>query len=110
MIESLLYFLNVATEGKEKKLIEVLSRLESTEFLERDKQLYDDLQRFRKLRNKVHLHELRNDLGTDYVAFGNGEFHQMRKTLFKLVKTRKLGLPKEKLKSFRFLDRPLKQE
>ncbi|TKB69564.1 MAG: hypothetical protein E8D47_00025 [Nitrospira sp.] len=110
VVESLLYFLNTAAGGKEKNFSEILKRLKSTAFFRTDKPLYDDLQRFRKLRNKVHLHELRDDLTTDYASFGDEEFSQMRKTLYKLVKKRTLGLPNEMLGSFGFLNRPVQQK
>ena len=110
MVESLLYFINAVDGGKEKKLFDILNRLQSTAFLRTDKQLYDDLQRFRKLRNKVHLHEFFDDLTTDYASFGDGEFNQMRKILYKLVKKIKLGLPNEMLKFFGFLNRPVQQK
>lgn len=110
VVESLLYFLNTAAGGKEKNFSEILKRLKPTAFFRTDKQLYDDLQRFRKLRNKVHLHEFRDDLTTDYASFGDGEFNQMRKTLYKLVKKGKLGLPDEMLDSFGFLNRPVQQK
>ena len=110
VVESLLYFLNAASGGKEKNLFEILNRLRSTAFLRTDKQLYDDLQRLRKLRNKVHLHGVHDDFTTDYASFGDGEFNQMRKTLYKLVKKRKLGLSSEMLESFGFLNRPVQQK
>ena len=110
VVESILYFLNAATGGKERKFFDILNRLQSTAFLRTDKQLYEDLQRFRKLRNKVHLHEFHDDLTTDYASFGDGEFNQMRKTLYKLVKKRNLGLPKEMLDSFGFLNQPVQQK
>lgn len=109
VVESLLHFINAVTGGKEKTLFDILNRLQSIAFLRADKQLYDNLQRFRKLRNKVHLHEFHDDLTTDYASFGDGEFNQMREILYKLVKKRKLGLPKEMLKFFGFLNRPIQQ-
>ncbi len=107
VVESLLYFLNAATGGREKSFFDTLKRLRTTAFSRTDKHLYDDLQRLRKLRNKVHLYEFRDDLTTDYVSFGDEEFSQMRKTFYKLVKIKTLGLPKDMLDSFGFLKRTL---
>lgn len=110
VVESILYFLTAATGGKEKKLFDILKWLQSTAFLKTDKHFYDDLQRFRQLRNKVHLHEFRDGLTTDYASFGTREFNQMRKTLYKLVKKRKLGLPSKMLDSFGFLNRTVQRK
>lgn len=109
VVEALLFFINAATGGSEKKFFDVLNRLRSKAFLRTDKPLYEDLQRFRKLRNKVHLHEFRDDRTTDYATFSDGEFNQMRKILYKLITKRKLGLPDEMLDSFGFLNRPVHQ-
>ncbi len=110
VVEALLFFINAATGGNEKNLFDVLNRLRSKAFLRTDKALYDALQRFRKLRNKVHLHEFRDDLTTDYATFSDGEFNRMRKILYKLVMKRKLGLPSEMLDSFGFLNRPVQRK
>ena len=110
VVESLLFFLIVVTGGNEKKFFDVLNRLRSKAFLRTDKPLYDDLQWFRKLRNKVHLHEFKDDFTTDYATFSDGEFNQMRKILYKLVTKRKLGLSTEILDSFEFLNRPVQQK
>ena len=110
VVEALLFFINVATGGNEKNLFDVLNRLRSKASLRTDRVLYADLQRFRKLRNKVHLHEFKDDLTTDYATFNDEEFNQMRKILFKLVTKRRLGLPTEMLDSFKFLNRPVQQK
>lgn len=110
VVESLLYFINAVIGGKEKRLFDILNSLKATPFLRTDKQLYDALQRFRKLRNKVHLYEFHDELTTDYASFGHQEFNQMREILYKLVKKRRLGLPKQMLASLEFLNRAVPQK
>lgn len=104
VIESLLHFTNVLRGGKKKRFKDILDEFRETSSLGSDNQLYNSLDRVRNLRNKVHLHEFRDDLTTDYVSFTKEEFNETRKILYKLVKNRIFGLPKEKLKFFEFLN------
>lgn len=110
VIESLLYFTNELRGGKKKRFKDILDKFSATSCLGSDKRLYKTLDRFRTLRNKVHLHEFRDDLTTDYASFTKYEFNEMRKILYKLVKKRIFGLPKEKLKFFEFLHWPVPQK
>ena len=64
---------------------------------------YGELNRFKELRNKVHIYELRDDLGTDYHSFGRQELRDMRRILHELVTAPALGLAKENADVFKFL-------
>lgn len=105
IVESILYHLNMITGGTEHNFFKILTALESSAMLGKDRPIYDDLQKFRKLRNKVHIYELRDGLGTDYASFEDDEFNQMRKTLFDLLTSSILALPQDKADLFKFLCR-----
>ena len=104
IIESILYYLNVSTGRNEKRLYDILEMLEKNEIFGKGSSIYGDLHKYRKLRNKVHLYEHREELETDYTSFGDDEFEQMKKLLFELVSHPALGLPTDKLNSFEFIE------
>jgi hypothetical protein len=102
-VECLLYHLNRASGGNESKLSKIIAQVTRKELLGKASHRYDELNRFRELRNKVHIYELRDDLGTDYQSFGRQEFRDMRRILHEIATTPALGLAKESADVFKFL-------
>jgi hypothetical protein len=104
IVESLLYFLNQAKGGTDKKFVNVINRLKTNSVLGADADTYSDLDWVRQMRNKVHLQELKDDLGTDYLAFNAVEFERMKKILKKLIAAPALGAPPSVAPLLDFLD------
>jgi hypothetical protein len=104
IVESLLYFLNVARGGTDKKFINVIERLKLKSVLGANADTYADLDWVRQMRNKVHLQELKDDLGTDYLAFNAVEFERMKKVLKNLMAAPALGAPSAVSSLLGFLD------
>jgi hypothetical protein len=103
IVECLLFHLNKAAGGRENKLVAIITRIQEQGLLGRARAPYDDLTRFRKLRNRVHIYELRDELGTDYENFGRREFNEVRMVLFDLFNARALALPPDKRGTLLFL-------
>lgn len=104
IVESLLYFLNQARGGNDKKFKNVIERLEAQSVLGMDAEVYADLDWVRQMRNKVHLQELRDDLGTDYLTFNAVEFERMKNILKTLMVARAFGAPPAVTTLLAFLD------
>jgi hypothetical protein len=110
VIECLLHHLNRLNGGKERRLANVLSAIKAKKLLGDKEDLYGDLDRYRDLRNKVHIYELKGDFGTDYQAFGRGEYNKIRKILHDLVSSPSFGLPDDQRAQFSFLKIKLNQK
>lgn len=104
IVESILYFLNQANGGADRKFINVINRLKANAVFGSNEDTYSELDWVRQMRNKVHLHELRDDLGTDYIAFNAVEFERMRKILKDLMAAPELGSPPKIIALLNFLD------
>jgi hypothetical protein len=103
VVECLLYHLNSTSGGTQSKLTKIIERVQSKELLGKAAERYAELHRFRELRNKVHIYELRDQLGTDYQAFGRQEFRDMRRILYELATNPNLGLSTLQAGPFEFL-------
>jgi hypothetical protein len=103
LIECLLSHLNRRRGGRGKELFEVLDSIKKKKLLGDKSKLYDELDKYRKLRNRVHMVEIRDDFGTDYQAFGRTEFNEIRKILHDLTSASALGLKSEEHSLFNFL-------
>jgi hypothetical protein len=104
IVESLLFFLNRSTGGRDKKFKNVIGRLKDGSLLGADPLIYSELDWVRLMRNKVHLQELKDDLGTDYTAFNNVDFERMKKILKSMMSTPALGAPLTVISQLGFLD------
>lgn len=104
VVESLLYFLNQAKGENDKKFKNVIERLKAQSVLGAYADTYADLDWVRQMRNKVHLQELRDDLGTDYLAFNAVEFERMKKILKNLMSAPALCAPPTITELLTFLD------
>ena len=102
-VECLLFHLNRASGGKESRLSRIIKRVSEKELLGKASHRYKELNRFRELRNKVHIYEQRDDLGTDYQSFGRQELRDIRRILHDLATAPALGLGKERADVFKFL-------
>jgi hypothetical protein len=102
-VECLLFHLNRASGGKESRLSRIINRVSAKELLGKASHRYKELNRFRELRNKVHIYELRDDLGTDYHSFGRQELRDIRRILHDIATAPALGLGKERADVFKFL-------
>lgn len=106
-VECLLFHLNGASGGNQSKnqsrLSEIIKRVSAKELLGKARNRYEELNRFRELRNKVHIYELRDDLGTDYQSFGRQELRDMRRILHEIATAPALGLASENAEVFKFL-------
>ena len=102
-VECLLFHLNRASGGNQSKLSRIIKRVSAKELLGKATHRYEELDRFRLLRNKVHIYELRDDLGTDYQSFGRQELRDMRRILHEIATAPALGLASEKAEVFMFL-------
>ncbi len=100
----MLYFLNQAKGGTDKKFKNVVERLKDQSVLGANSDIYEGLDWVRQMRNKVHLQELRDDLGTDYLAFNPEDFERMRKILKTLMSAPALGAPPSVVGLLGFLD------
>lgn len=103
ILESILFHLVKCHGEKTKDLNDILNLVKEMSLLGADRVLYKNLHKFRMLRNKVHLYEFRNDLGTDYIEFGAGEFAEMRATIFCVATSDVFGLSESKKRYFDFL-------
>jgi hypothetical protein len=104
IVESLLFFLNRSIGGRDKKFRNVIERLKEGSLFGADPLIYSELDWVRLMRNKVHLQELKDDLGTDYTAFNLADFQRMKKILKLLMATPVLGAPQTVISQLEFLD------
>lgn len=105
IVECLLFHLNKAAGGVQQKLSKIIDRVESLELLGRAPKLYRDLNRYRILRNKVHIYEFRDDPRHDFNSFSRSELNEIRRLLFDLATTPALGLKPDAVELFEFLKR-----
>lgn len=103
IIEAVLYHVVKASGKKQEKLVRILKALESRALLGADPEIYEDLHRFRKLRNKVHIYESRDEIGTDYASFGIEEYLEIRQIVFDLFRSDNLEMDEEARGRFDFL-------
>jgi len=105
IVECLLLQVNKASGGTEYKLSSIISRITKKQLLGPDVRPYEDLDRFRTLRNKVHINDSRDELGTDYESFGKRELSEIKRVLSDLVRAQCFGLTDELCEPFGFLGR-----
>jgi hypothetical protein len=110
VVECLLYHLNRSSGGKGSNLASVLRAIKSRKLLGNKEDLYEDLDRYRELRNKVHIYELRDNFGNDYQAFGRAEYNKIRNILHDLVSSPSLGLAGDQCAQFSFLKTKIPQK
>lgn len=103
LVECLLFHLNCAAGGKESDLFSIIKRISELRLLGQSQKKYEDLGRLRKLRNKTHIYEQRNPIGTDYQLFKRGEFRDMRRILYEIATSSALGLTEPQAQPFEFL-------
>jgi hypothetical protein len=103
VVECLLFHLNRAAGGKESDLFNIIDRISNLRLLGQAQKRYEDLGRFRKLRNKIHIYEQRNPIGTDYQLFKRAEFRDMRRILYEIATSSALGLTEPQAEPFEFL-------
>ena len=101
-VECLLFYLIRASGVNENNLFEIIKRVCSKKLLGEEYQ-YDELHRFRKLRNKVHIYEDRDNLCTDYQSFDKQELKDMRSILYEIATAPALGLTEGEAEEFEFL-------
>jgi hypothetical protein len=70
---------------EEMNLDSMLKKAEQNKLIGEDDSLYKQLNRLRKLRNKVHLHLIEEHLDTDWNNFKQNELIMIKKTLLKLI-------------------------
>jgi hypothetical protein len=103
VVECLLFHLNRVRGGREKKLFYILKRITELRLLGKAQKKYDELDRFRELRNKIHIHTLGDLFGTDYQSFRRNEFREMRRILYEITTSSALGLTEQQAQPFEFL-------
>ena len=107
IIECLLFHLNKVAGGIQQKLSKIIDRVESLELLGSVPKLYADLNRYRTLRNKVHIYEFRDDPRHDFNSFSRAELIEVRELLFDLATTPALSLKADAIELFSFLKRDI---
>lgn len=70
---------------KEMNLDSMLKKAENHKIIGKDRTIYKELNKLRKLRNKVHLHLIEKNLDTDWNNFSNVELELIRRVLLKLI-------------------------
>lgn len=103
LVECLLFHLNRVAGGKQEKLYGIIDNISRLRLLGEAQKRYDDLNRFRDLRNKIHINKPRDALGTDYQSFRRNELREMRSLLYDTATSSALGLTKPQAKPFEFL-------
>lgn len=103
VIESILFHLVQCHGSRKKMLFKILKYIEKESLLGVENPFCDDLDRFRKLRNKVHLCEFKDGLSTDYIEFGNKEYTEIRSMLYDIATYDIFNLDDDAKQSFRFL-------
>jgi hypothetical protein len=104
-VETKLYKKLEISIEEEMNLDYMLKRAESKRLIGSDSSLYAQLRRLRKLRNKVHLHLIEENLDTDWNNFQSKELIMIKKALDKLFCTKTIFNYDEasRLKIFDFL-------
>ena len=106
LVECLLFHLNRVTGGEQNQLLTFknsIDRISKLRLLGKAQEKYDDLDRFRELRNKIHIHKPRDPFGTDYQSFGRNEFRKMRRFLYDIATSSAFGLTEAQSQPFDFL-------
>ena len=103
IVECIFFHIVKASGRSEGKLVRILKALESRELFGSDPRVYADLHKFRRLRNKVHIHDANDEVGTDYSSFGRDEYEEMRQILDDLFASEVLMMSDESRDTFSFL-------
>lgn len=86
------------------KLDTMLKKVESKEIFGKNHTIYAELNRLRKLRNKIHLHDIEENLDHDFNNFGKQELNMMKRALCMILFSDKFSLElDERKKVFDFL-------
>ena len=88
-LNGLIYKIEIEIFSKLEKAVEeemtfdqMSKKVEKRRLLGEDEELYKEISRVRKLRNKVHVHGAKHMSETDYYSFSESEFRLIRKVLY----------------------------
>ncbi len=84
-IETIIYKELDSPIEEDMSLDSMLKKTEAKKLLGEDHEIYKQLNRLRKLRNKIHLHYIEAGLDTDYFNFSDKEYLLIRNVLRKLL-------------------------
>lgn len=104
VVEALFYYVIGASGARPStKFGKLCDQINKQQLINVEPSFYGQLHELRKLRNRVHIHDLENATDTDYVKFGFREFELMKRIL-KTLLTSNLFPKTDKSLDLTFLD------